>query len=614
MKIRLAIFLILLSSFILDAQAGSATWNASPTSGDWNTATNWTPATVPNGPSDVATFASSTTTAISISSATEVNGITYNSGGSSFNITPNGNVVLTISGVGITSQSAVIQKFSTSTKDPNSEVRFTNSASAGSSASFTANINGKTTFFGTASAGDATFVSRANVKSFVGDIGGLTEFFDNSTAANATFTNDGGLSSNAPASTFFEDNSTAGTATITNNPALPGGLDGSGGETSFFGNASADHATITNLGSSGVFSGQTYFADNATAANATFVNQGGVTTFADSATAANATFTNEVGGGIENIGGTLGDAFVTNNGGDGSNGLASHTDFFFDASAGNSTIIANGGTNGGPGSAIYFFNGGNNDGGTSRMELFGNGKLDISDHNSPGITTGSIEGDGLVFLGHNNLTVGSNNLRTSFSGTISGNPGGSLTKIGTGSLTLTGANTYTGGTTVNGGTLLVSNPTGSGLGTGPVQALSGILGGNGIISGRVTMGTGHGTGVVLGPGANSVVPGTLTIAKQLAFKSDATYRVTVNSRTASVDQVIANGIRILEAQIVFNEVASATLPPGTTFTVISNTSSKPISGTFANLPDGGSITVGSNTYQANYEGGDGNDLTLTVVQ
>ena len=39
-----------------------------------------------------------------------------------------------------------------------------------------------------------------------------------------------------------------------------------------------------------------------------------------------------------------------------------------------------------------------------------------------------------------------------------------------------------------------------------------------------------------------------------------------------------------------------------------------ISGTFTNLPDGGSIIIGNNAYQANYQGGDGNDLTLTVVQ
>lgn len=31
------------------------------------------------------------------------------------------------------------------------------------------------------------------------------------------------------------------------------------------------------------------------------------------------------------------------------------------------------------------------------------------------------------------------------------------------------------------------------------------------------------------------------------------------------------------------------------------------------IPDGGSITLGNNTFQASYSGGDGNDLTLTVV-
>src|SRR4051794_4142212 len=34
--------------------AGSATWTANPISGDWNTAENWTPNTVPNRASDTA--------------------------------------------------------------------------------------------------------------------------------------------------------------------------------------------------------------------------------------------------------------------------------------------------------------------------------------------------------------------------------------------------------------------------------------------------------------------------------------------------------------------------------------------------------------------------------
>ena len=54
--LRLTGFIILTSALFLDAFAGSATWNSNPVSNDWNTAANWTPATVPNGPEDIATF------------------------------------------------------------------------------------------------------------------------------------------------------------------------------------------------------------------------------------------------------------------------------------------------------------------------------------------------------------------------------------------------------------------------------------------------------------------------------------------------------------------------------------------------------------------------------
>jgi hypothetical protein len=47
--------------------------------------------------------------------------------------------------------------------------------------------------------------------------------------------------------------------------------------------------------------------------------------------------------------------------------------------------------------------------------------------------------------------------------------------------------------------------------------------------------------------------------------------------------------------------------------VISNTSANPISGTVSNLPDRGIVAINGNNFQASYEGGDGNDLTLTVV-
>ena len=59
--------------------------------------------------------------------------------------------------------------------------------------------------------------------------------------------------------------------------------------------------------------------------------------------------------------------------------------------------------------------------------------------------------------------------------------------------------------------------------------------------------------------------------------------------------------------------AQGTLQIGLTFTAINNTSLSPIAGNFSNLPDGAILTVNGNNFQANYEGGDGNDLTLTVV-
>ena len=67
------------------------------------------------------------------------------------------------------------------------------------------------------------------------------------------------------------------------------------------------------------------------------------------------------------------------------------------------------------------------------MEVFDNGYLDIR-YRQPGVTIGSLEGSGNIFLGANRLTVGTNNLNTSFSGVISRT--GLLSKVGSGILTL----------------------------------------------------------------------------------------------------------------------------------------------------------------------------------
>ena len=199
-------------------------------------------------------------------------------------------------------------------------------------------------------------------------------------------------------------------------------------------------------------------------------------------------------------------------------------------------------------------------------------------------------------------------------GGVEGGTGASFIKIGKGTLTLSGANTYTGGTTVTAGALVINNTTDSGTGTGTVRVTQGILAGSGTISGAVIVGTGGSAGAFLAPGKGASEAITFTIQSTLTFKADGIYTYKLNTRRAEADQVIANGVTIESgAQFKFVSVGNKTLTPGTVFTVISNTFSDPIAGTFANLPDGSIVTINGNNFQASYSGGDGNDLTLTVV-
>jgi autotransporter-associated beta strand protein len=470
----------------------SAQWNLDPISGDWNTADNWTPNGVPNGPADIATFGLSNTTDVSISANTEVNSLIFTQAATNpYTISASANITLTISGAGIINNSGMAQNFVTNGGQFSGQIRFTNHATAGSFTIFTNNHGvgnfggGNTSFFDTSSAGSATFINNN------GAAGGLSQGF-----------------------MHFSDNSTASNATIINQGSTLANI-GNGGGTGFIESSSGGNATIINNGgaANSAGGGSTFFADSSTAASAILTNNAG-------------TVSGAFGGATVLFGDTTaGDGVFINNGGTVSGAGGGRTIFSGNSTAGNSTLIANSGTNGGLGGTIFFRE--NSTGGTARVEVFGNGSLDISDHLLPllGVTVGSIEGEGNVFLGANNLKVGSNNLSTTFSGVIQdGGTGGSLTKIGTGTLTLSGTNTYTGNTNVNHGVLQVDGSITSNTFVHP----TGKLAGTGAIHGNLDNMNG---GKVI-PGEASGVPGVLTVVHDYTQAQFATLMIQIAGTSA----------------------------------------------------------------------------------
>jgi autotransporter-associated beta strand protein len=371
---------------------------------------------------------------------------------------------------------------------------------------------------------------------------------------------------------------------------------------SFTNGASAGNDTVFTVKADLSFNGSTIvFHDDSDGGNATFIVEGsnvgvpevGEIDFFETSSAGNATM-------IADTGSSAG-------------GIVS---FKSRASASNATLIANS-----TGDLIFSEK---TTGGTARVILNGNGTGDASngelllkrDSDRPAFAIGSLEGDGLLNVitpGGEDIEIGSNNLSTTFGGRITG--GAVITKVGTGTLTLTnGASTYTLGTNVNQGALLVSNTTGLGAG-GPIKVNAGTLGGTGTVAGPVTVGTGSGTGAFLAPARGTKKQSTFTIQSSLTFEADGTYVYSAKTKDQAfrTDLVVASGVTIQSgATFSLRATIRGSLASGTVFSAISNTSATPIAGTFSNLPDGGLITAGGVTFQADYQGGDGNDLTLTV--
>jgi autotransporter-associated beta strand protein len=221
---------------------------------------------------------------------------------------------------------------------------------------------------------------------------------------------------------------------------------------------------VINGGSATITNNNGLSFHNASSAGSAAITSSGLLDFFDSSTAGSAAITNN-GGALMRFfnASTAGSANITNNGEIDFSGTTSAVSATITTNSGGVTALANSAS-----------------GGTARFILNGTGLLDISPLSSGGTTAGSIEGNGNLLLGAKNLTVGGNNLSTTFSGAIQdggvgGGTGASLTKTGTGTLTLAGANTYTGGTTITAGTLAISADNNLGAASGSLTFNGGTL-------------------------------------------------------------------------------------------------------------------------------------------
>ena len=209
------------------------------------------------------------------------------------------------------------------------------------------------------------------------------------------------------------------------------------------------------------------------------------------------------------------------------------------------------------------------------------------------ILSSGVTATGIVNLAGATLNLGNNDIGSAskainlvaVSGTlanVAGFNGGTtpLVKTGSGTLILSGTNGYSGGTRAIGGTLQLAGKL-----AGNLTVSNAVITGSGALAGSLTLTPGS----TFQPRLNGYLPGT------------------------NCDQITVGGTVTLAGALGVSVTNAGALPAGYTFTVIRNDSALPVTGTFAGLAQLATFTNSPLAWRINYQGGDGNDVTLTLL-
>jgi hypothetical protein len=177
-------------------------------------------------------------------------------------------------------------------------------------------------------------------------------------------------------------------------------------------------------------------------------------------------------------------------------------------------------------------------------------------------------------------------------------------------LTTLAGGTYLAGTapqSFNGGLVVLTGVFRSS--TGPINVSGGILLANGQFSGVGTVDTLTTFGGTIAPGGAS--PGVLSVTGALVIRPESTVSILLNGVTAGTGyaQLQAGGPIALGGSTL-NLTFGFVPPVASSFEILTNTGSLPVSGTFDGLAEGAVFTQGGYQFQITYQGGTGGDSVV----